>query len=604
MELLRKSNTASAAVFPLVSLAARPDFKSGATFEAGDVKVIRHTGGAWNVANIGTLPVEISTTGNYYIPLTATELNPDDTKYPVIVKIVDQTNPKVWDDTEIIISFVRSDDIATLLTDTGLIKGYTDTLETVLGSPAGASMSADIAAVKADCVTIKGYTDSIEGVLGTPVGASLSADIAAVKADCVTIKGYTDSVEGSLTTALADLVTIKNYTDSIEGVLGTPAGASVSADVAAVKADCVTIKSYTDTVEASLTTALADLVTLKGYTDSLETGVGSVLSDTSVLKADTTTIKSDLSTTKSDVATIKSKLPAAGDIIAADADMDDVKSKVTTIYTALPAATATIASQNDVLAIQNNTNFAASVASPIILPAVGDEVWVPITCQLRDESGNMEDPDSNELTIQVRADAAFSFFTALYTDRNGDTLLTASSTFTDFYKLTRISQGVYEGWMKVTSGCFAGSYTITFKYKESTITQVYTRNTEMTQKDANLNVVLANNADNKLVIAQAMKESDVSESTVVDGSIMHDLLTDLSTIINKLPAGTISDLSLSTTVENVTLSTILSLMMAMVDGKYVINTDDGTITFLRRDNTTPITVVTVTETTRVRNPLP
>jgi len=104
MEILREQNVASYAVIPLVDAANRPSYKSNPTLAAGDVKIIRHTGGSWNVSNIGTLPSAISgATAQLLVTFTATELNPDDTKYPIIVQFIDQTSPKEWDDQEVII---------------------------------------------------------------------------------------------------------------------------------------------------------------------------------------------------------------------------------------------------------------------------------------------------------------------------------------------------------------------------------------------------------------------------------------------------------------------------------------------------------------------
>ena len=597
MELLRKSNTASAVVFPLVSLAARPDFKSGATFEAGDVKVIRHTGGAWNVANIGTLPVEISTTGNYYIPLTATELNPDDTKYPVIVKIVDQTSPKVWDDTEIIVSFTRSDDIATLLTDTGLIKGYTDTLETVLGSPAGASMSADIAAIKADCVTIKGYTDSVEGslataladlvmikgytdtlesVLGTPAGVSVSADVAAVKSDCVLIKGYTDTVEASLTTALSNLSTllsdtslIKGYTDTVEASLTT-----ALADLVTLKADCVTIKGYTDSLEGSLTTALADLVMIKGYTDTLEVSATTLLSDTSTLKSDTTTLKADTTLIKGDTTAIVNKLPITG----------------------------LIAGQNDVLNIQNNTFLSMGIPASAIIPSVpSSSKIVPITIQLRDEIGNPEDPDNNEISIQARFVNAGAYSSQFYNNEAGSVAATASTIFTpSYYKTIKDSTGVYKLYFKLRDTDQPDFILFTIAYKEGGVTNIYTRSMTISY-DAIGNAVLSDSVENRTIIAKALKNIDVSATAVETGSIMAKLVADLTFLIGKMPSGTVSDFGKTTLIDGTTVEMILQLIMAMVDGKIIKDSPEaGDLTIFKRDGTTVLTVTRSTDSERNR----
>jgi len=64
--------------------------------------------------------------------------------------------------------------------------------------------------------------------LGAPVGASISADIAAVKADTAAVKTKTDN----LPTDPADESLIIAATDAVMARLGAPAGASIAADIA------------------------------------------------------------------------------------------------------------------------------------------------------------------------------------------------------------------------------------------------------------------------------------------------------------------------------------------------------------------------------------
>jgi len=104
MEITRQQNVTSFVVVPLINAASRPNYKAAPTLAAGDVKIVRHTGGTWNVANIGTLPSAIAgATTQVLVTLTATELNPDDNKYPIIIQFIDQTGTKEWDDQEIIV---------------------------------------------------------------------------------------------------------------------------------------------------------------------------------------------------------------------------------------------------------------------------------------------------------------------------------------------------------------------------------------------------------------------------------------------------------------------------------------------------------------------
>lgn len=130
---------------------------------------------------------------------------------------------------------------------------------TRLGAPAGASHAADMAAIKVDTAAVKVQTDKLAFTianqidanvldwkgsaapamtgdafarLGAPAGASVSADVAAVK-----------SVIGAPAGAsiAADIAEVEGETDSVIATLGSPAGASVSADVAAIKGDTGTI---------------------------------------------------------------------------------------------------------------------------------------------------------------------------------------------------------------------------------------------------------------------------------------------------------------------------------------------------------------------------
>ncbi len=138
----------------------------------------------------------------------------------------------------------RLDSIDAALTT---IEGYTDTVETVLGTPEGASLAADIAAIKDVVDTVNTNTDTVEsglstansnitaidGKIGTPEGASLSADVAAIKDVVDTINGNTDSVEAVLGTPAG--ASISADVAAVQSKLGTPAGADISADIAAIK---------------------------------------------------------------------------------------------------------------------------------------------------------------------------------------------------------------------------------------------------------------------------------------------------------------------------------------------------------------------------------
>lgn len=103
------SNTAATISFPLLNHTNPEDYVTGATFAAGDVKVIKDGGAAANSTN---LPTEISN-GWYKITLTAAELNADE----IAVAIIDQTGTKVWVDQSLYIRTDTRDALDSLVTD-------------------------------------------------------------------------------------------------------------------------------------------------------------------------------------------------------------------------------------------------------------------------------------------------------------------------------------------------------------------------------------------------------------------------------------------------------------------------------------------------------
>lgn len=136
-------------------------------------------------------------------------------------------------------------------------------LRTDLGShgDTGNEVHAKIDRLKNDTTAILADTADMQPKLGTPAGSSISADIAAIKA-VVDANGVdTDSIISLLqngTYGLSALDTqlnaIEADTQDIQTKIGSPAGASVSADIAAVKAVVDTINTNTDSIEATLGT--------------------------------------------------------------------------------------------------------------------------------------------------------------------------------------------------------------------------------------------------------------------------------------------------------------------------------------------------------------
>jgi hypothetical protein len=110
--------------------------------------------------------------------------------------------------------------------------------------------------------------------IGAPAGASIAADIAAVKVDTAAVKVQTDKLTFTVANQVDSNVldwkgsAAPAMTGDAFARLGAPAGASVSADVAAVKSDSGAIKAKTDNLPAS-PAAVADIPTANANADAL-----------------------------------------------------------------------------------------------------------------------------------------------------------------------------------------------------------------------------------------------------------------------------------------------------------------------------------------------
>lgn len=190
---------------------------------------------------------------------------------------------------------------------------------TRLGTPVGGSLSADVAGVRSDTTKI-----------GNPAGASVSADIAGIKTDTGNVAtrvtsaraGYLDNLSvgpaaleasvqavkaktDNLTATPADETAIIAATTAISNKIGTPAGASLSADVAgiqtkvgtpagaSVSADIAAVKTDTAAINAKTTNlpaAPADETALATLINSVLTRLGapagaSAAADIAAIKA-------------------------------------------------------------------------------------------------------------------------------------------------------------------------------------------------------------------------------------------------------------------------------------------------------------------------------
>lgn len=116
---------------------------------------------------------------------------------------------------------------------------YADT--GLIGTPAGASVSADIASLQSD-------TDDIQVKLGSPAGSSMSADIASLQADTDDLQVKVGTPAGS--SMSADIASVQADTDDLQTKLGSPA-VDVSSDIASNKTDLTTLLSRLGSISSS-----------------------------------------------------------------------------------------------------------------------------------------------------------------------------------------------------------------------------------------------------------------------------------------------------------------------------------------------------------------
>jgi len=158
---------------------------------------------------------------------------------------------------------ILGSDVAAILVDTGTtLQGELDAIQAaVITNAAGVDIAADIIALKAETALILDDTDLIDDA--TSGLAKIATDVAAILVDTGTtldaalavVDSNVDAILVDTSTTLdaalavvdANVDAILVDTADIQPKIGTPAGASVSADVAAVKVDTAAILVDTGT---------------------------------------------------------------------------------------------------------------------------------------------------------------------------------------------------------------------------------------------------------------------------------------------------------------------------------------------------------------------
>jgi len=104
---------------------------------------------------------------------------------------------------------------------------------------------------------------------------------------------------------------------------------------------------------------------------------------------------------------------------------------------------------SEISEIQNSPQMRLIIPTAIDLPVVGDK-YVEVFGYMYDTAGNPEDPDSNDFAVKL-VDISGNDESSFYDDSGGITPATVSAIDGTYYKMVRISEGVYHTFLKVTT---------------------------------------------------------------------------------------------------------------------------------------------------------
>jgi len=266
--------------------------------------------------------------------------------------------------------------VATLATDIAGVQTTANAINTKLGTPAGASVSADIAAVKADTATLtsrltSGRATNLDNLDATVSSRATQTSVNGIQSDIDTLEPTITGIASDTATLILRLTAgratnldflnvsvssratqtsvdaVQTTANAINTKLGTPAGASVSADIAAVKADTAAILDDTGTSGVLVASAEKDSIVDRVW-DELQSGHTTAGTFGKRLDADMTTRESESSAL--------SRFNTTSSAIAAlQLDTDDIQMKIGTPVSSVSADIA--ANRVDILAVRAQTDL-------------------------------------------------------------------------------------------------------------------------------------------------------------------------------------------------------------------------------------------------------
>ena len=218
--------------------------------------------------------------GEYYIDYTI-----ESTDTPVQLRAkhtyLESSNAVVRDGIIDLVGALASD----LENKLNTIESKIDVVDTIVDSNA-----IDLSNIEGKVDIIDTVVDGIQADLsnGTDGLGAIASKVDANQTDLANIESKVDIIDGIVDT-------INGNTDSIEGVLGTPAGASLSADIAAIKADTAANQIDLTTIEGKIDTVDTVVDSIKTDLDNPTDGLGALAGKIDTVDAVVDGIQADLS---------------------------------------------------------------------------------------------------------------------------------------------------------------------------------------------------------------------------------------------------------------------------------------------------------------------
>lgn len=233
------------------------------------------------------------------------------------------------------------------------------------------NLDAKVSTRQAETDALSRY-NNLQSKLGTPAGVSVSADIAAVKSDSGTLVSRLtaqravnlDNLDAAITSREAETDASARYTN-LQTKLGTPAGASVSADIAAVKSDSGTLVARLTAQRATNLDFLDVAISSRESEASASTRATNNQNEHDATQALINALN-NLSTT--DIQTV---LNNQGLTTSRTANLDNLNATISSRESESNAASRAAAAHSDALAIQSD--IAALPTAEEITDAVLDE---------------------------------------------------------------------------------------------------------------------------------------------------------------------------------------------------------------------------------------